>query len=145
MTVPSRKGHGQAIQVHNVAIQTEDFDRSFAFYAEVLQLPVVREPFVFKEQRKLAWFDGGSILIELYSIKFSQTASPYDPNGIGPDHIAFEVDDIDGMLAWLEEWGYKPIKPPFVPPSGDPQQPRVVFIAGPDGEELQFRERPAEV
>jgi glyoxylase I family protein len=138
---PSGWGPALNLRLHNVAIQTGNFERSYHFYSKVLRLPVVREPFTFKEQRRLAWFDAGSILIELYSVKFTRDSSPYDPDGVGPDHLAFEVDDLDAMLEWLEVAGYKPIKPPFVPPSGDPTQPRVVFIAGPDGEELQFRER----
>ena len=133
---------GLGLHVHNIAIQTADFDRSYHFYANVLRLPVVREPYTFKGHRQLAWLDGGSVLIELYSVRQSRVSSPYDPDCIGPDHIAFEVNDLDVMLNTLELAGYKPIDPPFFPPSGDPRQPRVVFIAGPDGEEIQFREPP---
>lgn len=130
----------QRLTVHNIAIQTGDFERSYRFYSEILKLPVVREPFIYKDQRKLAWFSGGSILIELYSVKFGQPANSYDANGIGPDHLAFVVADLDAWLGYLASHEVFPIKPPFVPPSGDPGQPRVVFVAGPDGEELQFRE-----
>lgn len=128
--------------VHNIALQTGCFDESFHFYSVVLGLPVVRQPFVYKDQRKLAWFDGGSILIELYTVKFGRKSSGYDPDGIGPDHLAFQVEDLDQMMAHLAEHGIHPIKPIFTPPSGDPHQPRVVFVNGPDGEEVQFREPP---
>lgn len=128
------------LRIHNVAIQTGDFDRAYNFYANVLCLPVLREPYEYKNQRTLAWFDGGSIQLELYSVKFKLSPTPYEPTGVGPDHVAFEVEDLDAVISWLRGHGISPIKPPFVPPSGDPRQSRVVFFSGPDGEELQFRE-----
>lgn len=127
------------LTLHSIALQTASFEQSYKFYTEILGLRVVREPFQFKT-RKLAWLDAGSALIELYSMRHGETSVPYSDNRLGPDHIAFVVGDLDAMIYHLIENGVKIIKGPYVPPSGDPRQPRVLFAEGPDGEELQFRE-----
>ena len=125
--------------VHSVALQTASFDEAFDFYTSVLGLRVAREPFSFKT-RRLAWLDGGSVLIELYSGKEGVRLSEHSGAGVGPDHIAFTVADLDSMVEHLKAHGIPIIKGPYIPPSGDPAQPRVVFAEGPDGEEIQFRE-----
>jgi catechol 2,3-dioxygenase-like lactoylglutathione lyase family enzyme len=125
--------------VHSVALQTASFEEAFDFYTSVLGLRVAREPFFFKT-RRLAWLDGGSVLIELYSGKEGVALGDHSQAHVGPDHIAFTVDDLDSMVEHLKSNGVTIIKGPYVPPSGDPAQPRVVFAEGPDGEEIQFRE-----
>jgi hypothetical protein len=50
------------------------------------------------------------------------------------------VDDLDEIVEHLKRNGVRIIRGPLIPPSGDPQQPRILFVEGPDGEELQFRE-----
>jgi len=125
--------------VHSVALQTASFEEAFNFYTSVLGLRVAREPFSFKT-RRLAWLDGGSVLIELYSGKEGVALDDHSGAHVGPDHIAFAVDDLDSMVEYLREHGVTIIKGPYIPPSGDPAQPRVLFVEGPDGEEIQFRE-----
>jgi catechol 2,3-dioxygenase-like lactoylglutathione lyase family enzyme len=125
--------------VHSVALQTACFDESFDFYTSVLGLRVAREPFSFKT-RMLAWLDAGSVLIELYSGKEGVLLSEHSDACVGLDHIAFTVADLDSMVEHLKAHGVPIIKGPYIPPSGDPAQPRIVFAEGPDGEEIQFRE-----
>lgn len=125
--------------LHSVAVQTASFDKAYRFYTEVLGLAVVREPFAFKT-RRLAWLHAGTVLLELYSTKERAAAVPYHQDGVGPDHLAFVVPDLDAMVERLRAHGVAVLKGPMVPPSGDPRQPRVLFAAGPDGEEIQFRE-----
>jgi catechol 2,3-dioxygenase-like lactoylglutathione lyase family enzyme len=125
--------------VHSVALQTASFDVAYDFYTSVLGLRVVREPFSFKT-RKLAWLDAGSVLIELYSGKDGVLLSGHSDARVGLDHIAFTVDDLDSMIEHLKAHEVPIIKGPYVPPSGDPAQPRILFAEGPDGEEIQFRE-----
>jgi catechol 2,3-dioxygenase-like lactoylglutathione lyase family enzyme len=125
--------------VHSVALQTASFDVAFDFYTSVLGLRVTREPFSFKT-RKLAWLDAGSVLIELYSGKEGVLLNGHSDAHVGPDHIAFTVADLDSMVEHLKAHGVPIIKGPYIPPSGDPAQPRIVFAEGPDGEEIQFRE-----
>lgn len=126
-------------RVHSVAIQTALFDESFHFYSRIIGLPVVREPFSFKA-RTLAWLSAGSALIELFSVKHGASPVDYDPAAVGITHIAFEVDDLDLVRENLLDRGVKVVKGPLLPPSGDPAQPRVLFVEDPDGAAVQFRE-----
>jgi catechol 2,3-dioxygenase-like lactoylglutathione lyase family enzyme len=130
---------GVRCRVHSVALQTANFDAAYDFYTRVVGLAVVREPYPFKT-RTLAWLDGGGMLIEMYSVKDGVEPVQYSPKSVGPDHLAFVVDDLDSMIGWLTENNIRIVKGPMVPPSGDPRQPRVLFVEGPDGEEVQFRE-----
>jgi len=129
----------QAILCH-VAIQTHDFQRSFAFYTELLGLRVLKAPFRFKGKRTLAWLDAGNILMELYSIKDGKTAQSYDSNRIGPDHIAFRVQNLDSILLKLRQNRINVIKDPFYPSLSDSPRERIVFIEGVDGEEIELVE-----
>ncbi len=127
-------------QIHHVALQTAHVDRAFEFYTELLGLSVVKKPFNFKDKRTLAWLNAGAITIELYNVKNGQVPQPYDDRRVGADHIAFEVQDLDVMLAHLRKHNVKVLKEPFTPPTDDSQQPRVAFIEGVDGEEIELRE-----
>jgi catechol 2,3-dioxygenase-like lactoylglutathione lyase family enzyme len=140
MTADARsEAPGLTCTVHSVSVQTARFDEAYRFYAEILGLRVVREPFPFKS-RTLAWLDAGSILVELYSVRKEDTPKPYTNDIVGPDHIAFVVDDLDAMVERLKDHDVRILKGPMKPPSGDPRQPRVLFAEGPDGDEIQFRE-----
>ncbi len=125
--------------VHSVAVQTADFENALDFYVRILGLAVLRAPFQFKT-RQLAWLEGGSVQIELYSIRAGVSPEPYDDNRVGPDHIAFVTDDLDALVLHLSGQNVKILRGPLIPPSGDPKQPRILFVEGPDGDELQFRE-----
>jgi catechol 2,3-dioxygenase-like lactoylglutathione lyase family enzyme len=126
-------------RIHSVAVQTRNFEDAYKFYTTVVGLPVVREPFRYKT-RLLAWLQAGPVLLELYSVKEGVEPVAYDTNRVGPDHIAFEVADLDGYVTHLAANDVRIVKGPLTPPSGDPHQPRVLFVEGPDGDEIQFRE-----
>lgn len=126
-------------RLHHVAIQTANFDRAFQFYTELLDLTVVKPPFNFKNKRIMAWLTAGNALIELYSVKKGTQPQPYNDQRVGADHIAFAVDDLDAILERLKENKITILKGPFIPP-GDKNQARVVFIEGPDGEEVELTE-----
>jgi catechol 2,3-dioxygenase-like lactoylglutathione lyase family enzyme len=126
-------------QVHSIAIQTASFRVSYEFYTKVLGLRVIRPPFRFKS-RTLAWLDGEGTLIELYSVKPDVHPAPYNDRAIGVDHVAFVVKNLDLVAETMLKHGAKITKGPFVPPSGDSHQPRVLFVEGPDGVHIQFRE-----
>ncbi len=129
-----------ACAMHHVAIQTADFCRAFWFYTELLGLSVVKAPFDFNHKRTLAWLDAGGVLIELYSVKEGWQPEPYCDRRLGADHIAFEFADLQAILDKLTRNGFTILKGPFLPPTGDPDQPCVAIVRGPDGEELELRE-----
>ncbi|MBS2964239.1 VOC family protein [Actinocrinis puniceicyclus] len=132
-------GTGPTCVMHSIAVQTAAFEKAYRFYTELVGLRVVREPFPFKT-RTLAWLDAGSVLLELYSVRREDNAAAREDGVVGPDHLAFVVDDLDAMILRLHEFEVPIVKGPLIPPSGDPNQPRVLFVEGPDGEEVQFRE-----
>lgn len=125
--------------VDHIAIQTNDFEIAFDFYSRTLGFEIVKAPFSFKD-RTLCFLDAGSIKIELYSVKASQPpAEEYRSNRAGIVHVSFVVEEIHEALAELIEKGVKVIKEPFLPPSGDPLQPLIAFIEGPDRQEIEIR------
>lgn len=130
-----------SFKIHSVVIQTADFDLSFKFYTRVLGLPVVREPYLYKGERTLAWLDAGRCLIELYSVKISATPKAWSNAGVGPVNLAFDVEDLEAAARWIEANNIRIRKGPFVPPSGDLHQPAILFIAGPDGEDIVIRQK----
>lgn len=126
-------------RAHSVAIQTSSFEASYDFYTRILGLPVIREPFKFKK-RTLAWIDAGGLLIELFSVKDDVSPQKYDDRAVGVTHLAFEVSDLDALVDYLAKHRVKITKGPLLPASGDPKQPRVLFVHDPDGAAIQFRE-----
>lgn len=89
-------------RIHHVAIICSDYQRSKAFYTNILGLTVLNE--VYREARQsykldLALPDGGQI--ELFSFP-NPPSRVTDPEARGLRHLAFAVDDIDAAVAWLD-------------------------------------------
>jgi hypothetical protein len=92
----------------------------------------------------LVWLEAGGMLIELHSVKDGDEPQAYDGRQVGTMHIAFEVQDLDAVVAHLRGHNVKILKRPFLPQTDDPNQPRVSFIEGPDQEEIELREQARE-
>ena len=66
----------------------------------------------------------------------SDQDEPYDlGNGYG--HIALTVDDLDGLLAGLDQQGIEPEKAPYAP-GGRSEVGRIAFVADPDGYRVEL-------
>lgn len=135
----SRSSYPTEPVLHSVSIQVADMDLSLAFYRDTVGLGVLKEPFAFKE-RHVAWLSAGTIALEIYTVKSSLVPVAKPLGFTGLDHLAFEVPDVWEVVRHFRSHGYDPVREPFLPPTGDPMQPLVVFFAGPDDEEVQFRE-----
>ncbi|CAK6716883.1 putative S-C lyase [Vibrio harveyi] len=88
--------------IHHVAIICSDYPRSKRFYTEVLGLKVIAENY--REARDsykldLALPDGSQV--ELFSFP-SAPERPSFPEAQGLRHLAFLVDDVDQVKAYLE-------------------------------------------
>jgi len=87
--------------IHHVAIITDDYDKSKAFYTEILGFEIVQE--VFRAERnsyKLDLAIKGKYQIELFSFpEFRERAS--QPEAKGLRHLAFAVADVEGSIAFL--------------------------------------------
>lgn len=123
-------------RIHHVAIICADYERSKAFYVEVLGLRVVAEHHRAPRQSwklDLALPDGGQI--ELFSFP-SPPPRPSRPEAQGLRHLAFVVDDVPRAKAALEARGIA-VEPVRV--DGYTGR-RFTFFADPDGLPLELYE-----
>lgn len=93
-------------KIHHVAIICSNYNISKRFYTEILGLNVIRE--VYREERESYKLDLelGDSQIELFSFKNSPERVSY-PEARGLRHLAFEVDDIEEVVSYLEKNGVK--------------------------------------
>lgn len=93
-------------KIHHVAIICSNYNISKRFYTEILGFNVIRE--VYREERESYKLDLelGDSQIELFSFKNSPERVSY-PEARGLRHLAFEVDDIEEAVSYLEKNGVK--------------------------------------
>jgi glyoxylase I family protein len=93
-------------RIHHIAIICSDYPVSKQFYTEVLGLEVIRE--VFRQDRNSYKLDlkAGAAQIELFSFP-DPPIRPSRPEAAGLRHLAFEVSDMDGVIALLEAKGVR--------------------------------------
>ncbi len=91
--------------IHHVAILTDDYEKSKAFYTNVLGFTIVNE--TYREERKSYKLDlaiDGLYQIELFSFpEFKERAS--FPEAKGLRHLAFAVEDMDASVNELMAHG----------------------------------------
>lgn len=92
-------------RIHHVAIIASDYEKSKAFYTEILGLRVIAEHY--RAERRsykldLALSDGGQL--ELFSFP-DPPARPSRPEAVGARHLAFVVADVAAALAELSARG----------------------------------------
>ena len=87
--------------IHHVAILTDDYERSKAFYVDVLGFKIAGE--TYREERKSYKLDleiNGQYQIELFSFpEFKERASFPEQKGLR--HLAFAVENIEDSVAEL--------------------------------------------
>ncbi|WP_195989076.1 VOC family protein [Clostridium sp. D53t1_180928_C8] len=93
-------------KIHHTAIICSNYNISKKFYTEILGLNVIRE--VYREERESYKLDLelGDSQIELFSFKNAPERVSY-PEARGLRHLAFEVDDIEETVNYLEKNGVK--------------------------------------
>jgi glyoxylase I family protein len=122
--------------VHHIAIICADYERSKAFYTEVLGLRVIRE--VYRSERQSWKLDlalGEQYIIELFSFP-EPPPRPSHPEARGLRHLAFAVDDIDAAVEKLGRHQVitEPVR--IDPYTGK----RFTFFSDPDGLPLELYE-----
>ena len=125
------------LSVHHIAIICTDYEVSKRFYTEVLGLEIIRE--VYRAERdsyKLDLALGGLYVIELFSFP-NPALRPSRPEAAGLRHLAFEVEDLDEVVAELGENGVEAESIRVDEFTGK----RFTFIADPDGLPLEFYEK----
>ena len=124
-------------KIHHIAIICSDYQKSKKFYTEVLGLEIIRE--VYRENRQSFKLDlalNGTYVIELFSFPdVPQRVSR--PEAAGLRHLAFEVDDLEKVIAHLEKFHIEaePIR------IDEFTEKRFTFIADPDNLPIEFYEK----
>lgn len=123
-------------RIHHIAIICSDYQRSKAFYVEVLGLEIIRE--VYREERQSYKLDlslNGEYVIELFSFPDPPTrVSRPEANGLR--HLAFEVDDVQSIVDLLKTKSIiaEPIR------IDEFTNKKFTFIADPDDLPIEFYE-----
>ena len=127
----------QLHSVHHIAIICSNYDRSKAFYIDVLGFKIERE--VYRKERdshKLDLSLNGTYILELFSFPNPPDRASY-PEATGLRHLAFAVDDVDAWVNHLRKCNV---------PSEDIRideytQKRFTFFCDPDGLPIELYER----
>jgi len=122
--------------IHHIALICSDYDRSKAFYRDIVGLPVIREIWRAERQSWKCDLDAGNAQIELFSFP-DPPARPSRPEACGLRHLAFVVADIDAEVARLDAAGVacEPIR------IDEHTGQRFTFFADPDGLPLELYEQ----
>ena len=125
---------------HHIAVMTTKFDESFAFYRDLLGLPVMH-----------AWQSGPRRLCLLATDPSNPTGGPYveliecasdapEPESHSAHpiaHLTFRVDDVDDAIEPIREAGCQITIEPKDAMLGDASA-RLAFFTGPNDETIEF-------
>jgi len=98
-------------EIDHVAIAVDDFDLMVDFYRNRLQMKLTKIEEVKDQGIKAAFFEIGSVKIELIApLNENSTVAKFiQKKGPGFHHIAYKVDDIEKSIIALKEQGLKMI------------------------------------
>ena len=92
-------------KIHHIAIICSDYEVSKKFYTEILGFKIKKETYrAERESYKLDLMLNDEYIIELFSFP-NPTPRPSRPEAMGLRHLAFEVDNLDEAIAYLEKNG----------------------------------------
>ncbi len=131
------------MRIQHVGLVVSDLERSRRFYGEALGLEEVPRPSNFTFAG--AWFRFGDDEIHLLAEADTTGGAGQGDPGVGATrglstHLAFEVDDLDGACARLEEHDVSLVGGPM--PRGDGYVQ--VFFRDPDGYVLELFQQTGE-
>lgn len=123
-------------KIHHIAVICSNYERSKAFYTEVLGFKIIKETYrKERESYKLDLSLNGNYTIELFSFP-NPPKRVSRPEACGLRHLAFDVDDLIDTLKELDLLN--------IPHEGiridEITNKRFTFIADPDGLPIEFYE-----
>ncbi len=123
----------------HTSIRTSDMDRTVAFYTDVLGMELVRQKAVAERNLTISFLEaGGGHQIEVLRVD-GQTAFQVPSYGERVfDHLAFEVSDLDGVMAACPGRGGQVVEEPFQLPGSTSLY---AFIQDPDGVIIELIQR----
>ncbi|MBL0356068.1 MAG: VOC family protein [Chitinophagaceae bacterium] len=122
--------------IHHIAVICSDYERSKAFYMDVLGLELVKE--TYREQRESFKADlalNGKYVIELFSFP-DPPKRLSGPEGTGLRHLAFAVENISETVRVLQQKNIMPEPVRMDATTGK----KFTFIADPDELPIEFYE-----
>jgi glyoxylase I family protein len=123
--------------IHHIAIICSDYERSKAFYTQVLGLTIIKE--VYREERQSYKLDlalNGRYVIELFSFP-DPPQRLSRPEGTGLRHLAFEVNNIEETIHQLTK--HQVVSEPIR--VDEYTGKKFTFISDPDQLPIEFYER----
>ena len=122
--------------VHHIAVIATDYDRSKAFYTDVLGFTLRNEVYRGDRDSWMGDFDlNGRYVLELFSFP-SPPMRRTGPEQVGLRHLAFEVDDVDAAVEELLSKEVVCEQVRIDPHTGK----RFAFFFDPDGQPLELYE-----
>ena len=123
-------------KIHHIALICSNYQKSKSFYTEILGLKIIQE--VYRESRESYKLDLAlheNYVIELFSFPHPPKR-PSRPEASGLRHLAFEVEDIERSIAFLNQNGVitEPIR------IDEYTGKRFTFFEDPDGLPLELYE-----
>lgn len=124
------------LKVHHIAIICADYEKSKHFYTQILGLKIRSESY--REERQSYKLDlelHGTYVIELFSFP-NPPARVSQPEAAGLRHLAFEVANLEVVIAHLRKYGVV-AEAVRIDPFTNKQ---FTFIADPDDLPIEFYE-----
>ncbi len=120
---------------HHIAIISSDYAKAREFYIDKLGFALVREVYRPEQDDYLRMLRLGDTVLELF-IRPDAPRRVTSPEAMGLRHLAFHVEDIVPVVAWLNDMGIEtePIREDKV--NGG----RFTFFKDPDGLPLELHE-----
>ena len=120
---------------HHIAIISSDYAKAKEFYIDKLGFTLEKEFYRPASNDYLRMLRLGDTVIELF-IRPDAPARVNNPEALGLRHLAFRVEDIEPVVAWLNGMGIE-----TEPVREDPYNGgRFTFFKDPDGLPLELHE-----
>ena len=133
--------------VDHAGVSVADLERSERFWREVLGFEMVEDRFAFPEHdlRGVVLVNAQGARVELFERRDSVPTGPHhqieSTRRQGWFQFALAVPDIEATFAAVTSAGAEPTLPPTTAPDG---VSLVAFVRDPDGNLVEFLQRPAE-
>ena len=136
------------MKLHHLAIVVADIERSVEFYKKLMNITPVGKIFHDTGQKAHIQFLAGSVLgpLQLELLSPDGDDSPLAlalKKGGGPNHLCFEVADLDQALELARQQGSRIICEPVQAPAIANR--KIAFVFTPDQQIVEFLETPADV
>lgn len=120
---------------HHIAIICSDYEKARGFYIDKLGFELIREVYRPAQEDYLRMLRQGDTVLELF-IKPDAPQRVNNPEAKGLRHLAFHVENIEPVVAWLNSMGIETEPIRLDPYNGG----RFTFFKDPDGLPLELHE-----